>query len=223
VSPDGSRANDFSTRNRVYGSLPRVRVSRRIATHANAAGLSPRTAALNQRERIRWQTARRLHLGGGVGAPGASVMSRCQCDERAIFWSPRRHLPKPAGDWIINAVARSSGPCNALATGGGEVWHSNREEAFNLFQATTWDWVVLFVLLMGAGWLILRIRARFRDREDPAVEGRRMIMQMGDLHRQGGLSDEEYRSIKSRLGGPRDHALRAPKPETDHGVNTDSH
>jgi hypothetical protein len=101
------------------------------------------------------------------------------------------------------------------------VWHTNREEAFHLFQETTWSWVALFVILMVAGWLILRIRARFRDREDPAVAGRRMLMQMGELHRQGGLSDEEYRSIKNRLGEPRDHSLRSTAV-SDHGIETDS-
>jgi hypothetical protein len=107
------------------------------------------------------------------------------------------------------------------------VWHTNREEALNLFQATTWSWVALFVVLAGAVWLVLRIRARFRDREDPAVEHRRMLMQMGDLHREGGLSDEEFRSIKGRLGGP-DQSLRGagpdddPRPENDHGGKTDS-
>jgi hypothetical protein len=99
------------------------------------------------------------------------------------------------------------------------VWHTNREEALNLFQATTWSWVALFVVLAAAVWLILRVRARFRDREDPAVEHRRMLMQMGDLHRQGGLSDEEFRSIKGRLGGP-DESLRGAPPENDQGPET---
>ena len=39
-----------------------------------------------------------------------------------------------------------------------------------------------------------------------------MLMQMGELHRQGGLSDEEYRSIKSKLSGTVDHSMRGGAP-----------
>jgi hypothetical protein len=74
-------------------------------------------------------------------------------------------------------------------------------------------WLGLFLLLAGATWLIIRIRAQFREREDPAEEGHQMLMQMGELHREGGLSDEEYRSIKSKLSGPLDHSLRGGSPE----------
>jgi len=40
-----------------------------------------------------------------------------------------------------------------------------------------------------------------------------MLMQMGELHRQGGLSDEEYRSIRSKLSGPMDHSMRGGTSE----------
>ncbi len=40
-----------------------------------------------------------------------------------------------------------------------------------------------------------------------------MLMQMGELHRQGGLSDQEYRSIKSKLSGPVDQSMRGGDPE----------
>ena len=89
----------------------------------------------------------------------------------------------------------------------------NREELAKLFQASWLAWFGLFLLLAGATWLILRIRARFRDREDPAEEGHQMLMQMGELHRQGGLSDEEYRSIRSKLSGPMDHSMRGGTSE----------
>jgi hypothetical protein len=93
------------------------------------------------------------------------------------------------------------------------VWQANRGELTRLFLASWVAWLGLFLLLAGAAWLIIRIRAQFREREDPAEEGHQMLMQMGELHRQGGLSDEEYRSIKSQLSGPLDHSLRGGSPE----------
>lgn len=84
----------------------------------------------------------------------------------------------------------------------------NREELAKLFQASWMAWFGLFALLAVAVWLVLRIRARFRDREDPEEEGHQMLMQMGELHRRGGLSDEEYRSIKCKLSGTVDHSMR---------------
>ena len=89
----------------------------------------------------------------------------------------------------------------------------NREELAKLFQASWMAWLGLFALLAVAVWLVLRLRARFRDREDPTEGDHRMLMQMGELHREGGLSDEEYRSIKSKLSGPVDHSTRGGSPE----------
>ena len=56
--------------------------------------------------------------------------------------------------------------------------------------------VVLICLLV---WAVVRIRSLFRDDDDPAAIDRSMLMQIGDLHRQGDLSEEEYRSIKRAL------------------------
>ena len=89
----------------------------------------------------------------------------------------------------------------------------NREELAKLFHVSWVAWLGLFALLAVAAWLILRIRARFRDRDDPAEEGHQMLMQMGELHRRGGLSEAEYRSIKSKLSGTVDHSMRGGSPE----------
>src|SRR3990172_5856220 len=59
--------------------------------------------------------------------------------------------------------------------------------------------VVFLLSLALAAWLIYQIRARFRDRADSAAEERQMLSQWGELHREGGLSQEEFRSIKGRL------------------------
>lgn len=90
---------------------------------------------------------------------------------------------------------------------------ANRDELSRLLQASWMAWLGLFALLAVSAWCVIRIRARFRDREDPAEGGHQMLMQMGELHREGGLSDEEYRSIKSKLSGPVDHSMRGGSPE----------
>ncbi len=77
-----------------------------------------------------------------------------------------------------------------------------------VLQATWCWWLILFVILAVAAWLLSRIRARFRDHEDPAADNRQLLMQVGEMHRQGGLSEEEFRSIKSRLIEPLDHSTR---------------
>jgi hypothetical protein len=70
-------------------------------------------------------------------------------------------------------------------------------------------YLVAVVLLIGGGiWFALWLRARFRDSEDPAGIDHAMLSQIGDLHREGGLSDEEYRSIKGRLVERIDESLR---------------
>lgn len=89
----------------------------------------------------------------------------------------------------------------------------NRDELARVLQASWMAWLGLFALLVAAAWFVLRMRARFRDREDPTEGGHQMLMQMGELHREGGLSDEEYRSIKSKLSGPVDHSTRGGNPE----------
>jgi hypothetical protein len=57
----------------------------------------------------------------------------------------------------------------------------------------------LIVAIALAVWLILWLRARYRGHEDPAAIDYQMLTQLGDLHREGALSEEEYRSIKGRL------------------------
>jgi hypothetical protein len=83
-----------------------------------------------------------------------------------------------------------------------------REELSRVFQASWYWWLALFVIVAVAAWLLFRIRARYRDHEDPAADHRQLLMQMGEMHREGGLSEEEFRSIKSRLIEPLDHSTR---------------
>ena len=59
--------------------------------------------------------------------------------------------------------------------------------------------VVLIALIAVLIWAVVGVRSRYRDDDDPAAIDRSMLLGLGDLHRGGDLSDEEYRSIKGRL------------------------
>ena len=48
-------------------------------------------------------------------------------------------------------------------------------------------------------WSIFQLRAWFREDAGRADDNLKMLTQFRDLHRQGGLSEDEYRLIKSRL------------------------
>ena len=50
-----------------------------------------------------------------------------------------------------------------------------------------------------AGWLVYRMRARFREDSGRADDRLEMLTQFRELHQQGGLTEDEYRLIKSRL------------------------
>ena len=77
-----------------------------------------------------------------------------------------------------------------------------------LLQETTVFWLVLIVAVIVASVLIVRIRTRYRGREDSEANQRQLLMQMGDLHREGEFTDEEFRSIKGRMSGRRNDFIQ---------------
>ena len=60
-------------------------------------------------------------------------------------------------------------------------------------------WLIVLVLLLVAVFVIMWIRDRYRDREGHAASAHELLTQIGDLHREGDLTDNEFRSIKNRL------------------------
>ncbi len=48
-------------------------------------------------------------------------------------------------------------------------------------------------------WIVARIRARYRESDDPAESTHEMLTQYRELHERGELSKEEFRLIKSQL------------------------
>jgi len=62
-----------------------------------------------------------------------------------------------------------------------------------------WETLALGAALLMLIWLTLRLRSWFRDDaadNDPALD---LLADMKELHDEGGLTEEEFRSIKTRL------------------------
>lgn len=62
-----------------------------------------------------------------------------------------------------------------------------------------WDLVWMGVGVLFLVWLTFRVRAWFRDDDAGSGHATDLLTDMRELHRQGGLSEEEFRLIKSRL------------------------
>lgn len=65
--------------------------------------------------------------------------------------------------------------------------------------ATPGQWIPILVVLGVLIGVIAWLRARFRDDDGPAEESLEMLSQFRELHQRGELSEDEFRSIKSRL------------------------
>ncbi len=78
-----------------------------------------------------------------------------------------------------------------------------------LLQISGWDVLLLIVAVCVLFGLVVWIRSWFRDREDTEAVTHRMLTQFGDLHREGDLTEEEYRSIKQQLIRRLDDSQRA--------------
>jgi hypothetical protein len=58
-------------------------------------------------------------------------------------------------------------------------------------------WLAAMLLLMGiAAYVIGKVRKRARQEQPSVLE---LLSKFRDVHSQGGLSDAEYRTIKTRL------------------------
>ena len=64
---------------------------------------------------------------------------------------------------------------------------------------TPLQWGVVIVTFALAIWIIVRLRSHFREDTDDADVTLEMLTQFRELHQQGGLSDDEFRLIRSRL------------------------
>jgi hypothetical protein len=62
-----------------------------------------------------------------------------------------------------------------------------------------WETIAIAVGVLVLVWVTLRLRAWFRDDAASDDNDIDLLSDMRDLHREGGLTDEEFRSIKTRL------------------------
>ena len=62
-----------------------------------------------------------------------------------------------------------------------------------------WQWGFVIVAFSLAIWTIIRLRSHFREDADDADVTLEMLTQFRELHQEGGLSDDEFRLIRSRL------------------------
>ena len=70
---------------------------------------------------------------------------------------------------------------------------------WKLINASLWQWIGLLVAVGGLVGVIIRIRTLFREDADAAADNHQLLTSISDLHREGDLSEDEYRSIKGRL------------------------
>lgn len=81
----------------------------------------------------------------------------------------------------------------------GDMKEKAGDMAGRMFGDPLYDWIGLFVFAALAIWFIFWIRSRFLGRDDPAALEHQMLSGLTDLRREGGLTEEEYRSIKGQL------------------------
>lgn len=62
-----------------------------------------------------------------------------------------------------------------------------------------WHWGLVIAAVTLTIWLIGRLRSYFREDADDADQTLEMLSQFRNLHQQGGLSNDEFRLIRSRL------------------------
>ena len=70
---------------------------------------------------------------------------------------------------------------------------------WKLVNASLLQWIGLLVAIVVLVGLIVRIRALLREDTDAAGDDHQLLTSISELHREGDLSEEEYRSIKGRL------------------------
>ncbi len=77
------------------------------------------------------------------------------------------------------------------------------------------EWIIAFIVVSFLIWLIVWVVGRFRENEDRQVDASEILLQFSEMHREGDLTDDEFRSIKKRLIEPTDKGLEKEET-TDH-------
>ncbi|MEI8021006.1 MAG: hypothetical protein WCH39_22565 [Schlesneria sp.] len=78
-----------------------------------------------------------------------------------------------------------------------------------------WQWGLLLVAVVASIWLIFWLRSYFREDSENADGTLEMLSQFRELHQEGGLSDDEFRLIRSRLASSTQKTLLAGKAKPE--------
>lgn len=76
---------------------------------------------------------------------------------------------------------------------------ADAQRAMRLLHLSVATWIVLVVVLLVMAGVLYWLRLRFLEDAGPAAEGGEMLSLARNLHLEGDLTEEEYRSIKGRL------------------------
>jgi uncharacterized membrane protein len=76
---------------------------------------------------------------------------------------------------------------------------AGEEKLHRLLSESVWTWIGLIFAFLVLVWVVSRIRAWFREDDDPAGNAREMLSEIREMYVEGDLSEEEFRSIKGRL------------------------
>ena len=88
---------------------------------------------------------------------------------------------------------------------------------WNLYQQamSPWQWGIVVVGIVASIWLIFWLRSYFREDSENADGTLEMLSQFRELHQEGGLSDDEFRLIRSRLTRVAQGAMAAGQKNSD--------
>lgn len=84
------------------------------------------------------------------------------------------------------------------------VWLCRTTDWMKLLQlpnVSWWQFLVAAACLVVVIWVILRLVARVNEDVDPAEADREMLHALNELYREGDLTEDEFRSIKSQIVG----------------------
>jgi hypothetical protein len=70
---------------------------------------------------------------------------------------------------------------------------------WEMLSKSTGAWIGLIVAILVLAYIVSRIRALYREDDDPAGGLQQMLNDADEMLRRGELSQTEYRSIQSRL------------------------
>ena len=69
----------------------------------------------------------------------------------------------------------------------------------DLLRESAWTWIGLIFAIVVLAWIVVRVRAMFHGDDDPAENANQVLSEIREMYEEGKLSEEEFRSIKSRL------------------------